>query len=85
MVSSTCLVVLHHDLVASCCVDLLHGYIDKLFSMPYNYISHIGCQVLLVTCFMNEEISFSHGLIIALVTLVVNCSCIWYNCLNTRQ
>ena len=43
MVSSTCLVPFHQGLIPRGCVDLLHGYIDKLFTKPYNYISHIGC------------------------------------------
>ena len=43
MVSSTCLVPFHQGLIPRGCVDLLHGYIDKLFTMPYFYISHIGC------------------------------------------
>ena len=43
MVSSTCLVPFHQGLIPRGCVDLLHGYIDKLFTMTYYYISHIGC------------------------------------------
>ena len=42
MVSSTCLVPFHQGLIPRDCVDLLHGYIDKLFTKPYNYNSHIG-------------------------------------------